>query len=184
MEQDYLGIPIYALATAAAVVVAVIAFAIYIFLLKRRVAVYSQEFDAAIDEFSRGCNPGHPMTDEAWSQYRSSHDDDFEHARKVASSKLIALFVRDISNANTLVDIDDNHQAYMDDALLKNGYITTFEQAIEEAIEAKRNTFDGLHFIAHSESLELEQKVKTATDAARLCIENDLSRNRSSSPHQ
>lgn len=41
----YLGIPIYALVAALAVILAVIAFAIYIFLLKRRVAVYSQEFD-------------------------------------------------------------------------------------------------------------------------------------------
>lgn len=174
MELTYLGIPIYALVAAVAAILAVIAFAIYIFLLKRRVAVYSQEFDAAIDEFNIGCNPGHPMTDEEWGQYRSSHDDDFEHAHKVASSKLIALFVRDISNANTLVDIDDNHQAYLDDARVKNGYITTFEKAIEEAIEAKRATFDGLHYIAHSESLELEQKVKEATDAANLCIENNL----------
>lgn len=152
----------------------VIAFFIYIIYLKRRVSKYSTIFENAVDEFNSSCNPGHPMTDEAWAEYRSSHDDDFEHAHKVASSKLIALFVRDISNANTLVDIDDNHQAYLDDARVKNGYITTFEQAIEEAIEAKRATFDGLHYIAHSESLELEQKVKEASDAANLCIENNL----------
>ena len=174
MELTCLGIPIYALVAAGAAILAVISFAIYIFLLKRRVAVYSKEFDVAIDEFNAGCNPGHPMSDEEWSLYRSSHDDDFEHSHKVASSKLIALFVRDISNANTLVDIDDNHQAYLDDARVKNGYITTFEQAIEEAIEAKRATFDSLHYIAHSESLELEQKAKKATDAANLCIENNL----------
>ena len=64
LTQTYLGIPIYALVAAGAAILAVIAFAIYIFLLKRRVAVFSQKFDAAIDEFNAGCNPGHSMTDE------------------------------------------------------------------------------------------------------------------------
>lgn len=72
-NHPYLGIPIYSLVAAGAAILAVIAFAIYIFLLKRRVAVYSQEFDAAIDEFNTDCNPGHPMTDEEWGQYRSSY---------------------------------------------------------------------------------------------------------------
>ena len=59
-------IPFNGLIAAGAAILAVMTFAIYIFLLKRRVAVYSQEFDTVIDGFNTGCNLGHPMTDEEW----------------------------------------------------------------------------------------------------------------------
>ena len=170
---DY-GISIYALVAAGAAILAVIAFAIYIFLLKRRVAVYSQEFDTAIDEFNAGCNPGHPMTDEAWGQYRSSHDDDFEHARNVASSKIIAFWVKDISNANKLVDIDDNHQTYMDDASKKHDKIVFFEENIDFAIKCKVRLFDEKHYIAHSEADQFSDSVEETLNAAKFCINNNL----------
>jgi len=169
-----LGIPFIVVATIIVVIMSAFAFLVYILILKKKLKIYSKAFGDTIEEFESNCNPGHPMTDEAWGQYRSSHDADFEHARKVASSKLIAFFVKDLENANRLVDIDNNHQAYMDDAEKKHMKIQIVENHLASAIRSKVNLFNETRYVAHSESEKFVEAVRETYDAAKFCIKNKL----------
>lgn len=170
LEQSYYGIPTHQLAIIIAAVIALI----YVLLLKRRVAVYSEDFEAAIDEFNNGCNPGHPMSDYEWNSFYSTHEKDIEHAKKVSTSQLIAFLVKDLSNANKLVDIFDNHKRYQDEAKKKNDKIRFFEQNFQYYMNAKVKMFNNQHYIAHSDAKALKESSQKVLDAAGFCIRNHL----------
>lgn len=168
------GIPIWAIVVAAIVVIASIVFAVYVLRVRKRLGIFGEDFAKAIDEFNDKCNPGHPMTDTEWEEYASVHTQDFENASKAVGSKFIATFVKDLANAHALVDINENHKAYMDDAKDKNNHINLVNEHLPSAIQAQHDLFDGAHYLAKSEAESFEQTQKTAIDAVEFCMGNGL----------
>ena len=110
LDVTLFGIPIIVVIAVVVVVVAMIAFILYTFHVKHKVGRYSDDFAKAIGEFNSLCNPMRPMSNPEWEQFESAHSLDFEHANIVAGSKFIAWAVKDVANANTLVEIQNNHQ--------------------------------------------------------------------------
>ena len=174
MEQAYMGIPVWAWIAAITVVAALVAFALYALRVRWRTARFSQDFANAIDEFNGLCNPGRPMSDAEWQTYEDSHSADFEHASQCVGSKLVALVVKDLANAHTLVDIQENHQAYMDAAMINHDYIELVNQRIATAIEAQHSLFSPTHYVAKSESDAFVQEQKPVIDAVQYCLDNQL----------
>lgn len=56
------------------------------------------------------------MSGDEWEHFASAHAADFEHAAEVAGSKFIAWAVKDLTNANLLANIQENHEAYQSKA--------------------------------------------------------------------
>lgn len=156
------------------VVAALVAFALYALRVRHRTARFSQDFANAIDEFNGLCNPGRPMSYAEWQTYEDSHSADFEHASQCVGSKLVALVVKDLANAHTLVDIQENHQAYMDAAIINHDYIELVNQRIATAIEAQHSLFSPTHYVAKSESDAFVQEQKHVIDAVQYCLDNQL----------
>lgn len=168
------GIPIIVVIAIAVVVVAMIAFLLYTLHVKHKVARYSDDFAQAISEFNSLCNPMRPMTNPEWEQFETAHSLDFEHANKVAGSKFVAWIVKYVANANTLVDIQNNHQAYMDAAKNSHDFIAYVNQYLEGAVQAQRKLFDGKHYLAKSEAEVFLNEYKPVFDAIHYCIDNNL----------
>ena len=156
------------------IAVALIAFAIYVFRVKKRLVVYSNDFAKAIDEFNSLCNPGRPMTGEEWEQFASSHSLDFGHANEATGSKFIAWVVKDLANANKLVDIQNNHQAYIDGAKSKYDNIAYVNYYLAGVIQAQQKLFDGKHYVAKSEVDGFLITNKQVIDAVRFCVDNGV----------
>lgn len=169
-----IGIPIIAVVAIVFVVVAIVAFLIFVFCAKRRIAKYAEEITETIDEFYSLCNPGHPMTDEAWERFALVHSIVFEHAVESSSSKFIAWLVKDLSNANLLVDINENHKEYLSDAQTKHSYIEFVNQRLVAIIPIYYTLFDKKHFIAKSEIDTILNENKQFLDSLQFCIDNDL----------
>lgn len=174
MEQAYFGVPIWAWAAASVVVVALIAFAVYVLHVRKRVARYSEDFANAVDEFNSLCNPGRPMTADEWEQFASAHATDFEHAAEVAGSKFIAWAVKDVSNANLLADIQENHEYYLTDAQTKHNYVEFVNQWLATIVQGQRTLFDGKHYLAKSEADTFLNEYKQVLDAVQYCLDNGL----------
>ena len=172
--QTYIGTPIWIWVMAIVIAVALIAFAIYVFRVKKRLVVYSNDFAKAIDEFNSLCNPGRPMTGEEWEQFASSHSLDFGHANEATGSKFIAWVVKDLANANKLVDIQNNHQAYIDGAKSKYDNIAYVNYYLAGVIQAQQKLFDGKHYVAKSEVDGFLITNKQVIDAVRFCVDNGV----------
>ena len=174
MGKAYMGIQVWAWMVAIALVAALVAFAIYALRVRRRTARFSQDFANAIDEFNGLCNPGRPMSDTEWQTYAASHSVDFENASQCIGSKLVALVVKDLANAHTLVEIQEAHQAFMDTARTNHNYIKFVNQRLSSAIEAQRSLFSPTHYVAKSEADAFVQKQKPVIEAVQHCLDNHL----------
>ena len=174
MEQAYLSIPIWAWIAAIAVVAVLVAFAMYALRVKKRLALYSDDFANAIDEFNGLCNPGRPMSDNEWDAFATAHVQDFEQAKTVTGSQFVAWLVKDLANAHALVDIYENHEELIADAKNKNGYIIYVDQRLATAMQSQRLLFDGKHYLAKSEVDAFMAEYKSLIDAVQYCIGNDL----------
>ena len=174
LDMTLFGIPIIVVVAIVVVVVAIIAFLLYTFHVKQKVGRYSEDFAKAIGEFNSLCNPMRPMTNPEWEQFELAHSLDFEHANKVAGSKFIAWAVKDVANANTLVEIQNNHQAYIDAAKNSHDFIGYVNQYLESAVQAQRKLFDGKHYWAKSEADVFLNEYKPVFDAVQYCIDNNL----------
>ena len=170
----YMGIPIWAWMAALAVIAAIIVFAVYALRVKKRLAGYSEDFAKAIDEFHGLCNPRRPMSDAEWETYAASHTADFEHAQEATGSKFVALVVKDLANAQELVNILENHQALMADAKTKNEYIVYVNYYLAPTIQSQRSLFDGKHYLAKSEADAFVVQQKPLTDSVQYCIDNRI----------
>ena len=158
----------------AVAVIALIILVVYVHGIRKRLAQYSEEFAKAIDEFHEKCNPGRPMSDNEWEEYAATHSLDFEHASNAIGSKFVARFVKDLENAHTLVEIQENHQALMDDAKEKNNRILFVNEQLPSAIQTQNALFDEAHYIAKSEADTFEQTQQDVIESLNYCIENSI----------
>lgn len=174
MIQAYVGIPVWAWIAVIALVAALVAFVIYAVRVRQRTARFSQDFANAIDEFNGLCNPGRPMSDAEWQTYAASHSADFENASQCVGSKLVALVVKDLANAHTLVDIHENHQTYMEAARANHDYIELVNHKLAPAIEAQCSLFSPTHYVAKSEADAFVQEQKPVIETVQHCLDNQL----------
>lgn len=174
IEQALYGIPFWVMIVAVVALIALIVFAVYVHRVKKRLAQYSEDFAKAIDEFNEKCNPGHPMNNDEWIEYAAVHSLDFEHANDAVSSKFIAQFVKDLENAHTLVDIQEYHQAYMDDAKAKNEKIAFVNEHLPATIQEQRGLFNETHYVAKSEADAFEQTHQETIHSVKFCVDNSL----------
>lgn len=174
IDQAFYGIPIWVMIVALVALIALIMFAVYVSRVKKRLAQYSEDFAKAIDEFNERCNPGHPMSSDEWEEYAVSHSLDFEHASEAVGSNFVAHFVKDLDNAHTLVGIQENHQANMDDAKEKNEKIAYVNEHLPLALQAQRDLFDTGRYVAKSEAEAFGQSQSDIISSATFCVESDL----------
>ena len=170
MDQTYSLFIILAIVAA----IAVIAIAICVLVVKKRVTAYSADFSRAIDEFDDLCDPGKPALDHEWEQYASVHLLDFEHAAQVMDKKWVALVVKDLSRARRLVDIQNNHGVYLSEVQIKRSNINIVGRQMETVLRAQSLLFDGKHYVANSAANAFLENYKEVIDAVRYCIDNDL----------
>ena len=170
MDQTYSLFIILAIVAA----IAVIAIAICVLVVKKRVTAYSADFSRAIDEFDDLCDPGKPALDHEWEQYASVHLLDFEHAAQVMDKKWVALVVKDLSRARRLVDIQNNHGVYLSEVQIKRSNINIVGRQMETVLRAQSLLFDGKHYVANSAANAFLETYKEVIDAVRYCIDNDL----------
>jgi len=174
MDQALYGIPVWLMIVTLIALVALIAFAVYVQRIRKHLAQYAEQFANAIDEFNGKCNPGHPMTDSEWEEYASAHSLDFEHASKAIGSKFVATFVKDLANAHTLVEIQENHQALMDDARTKYDKVTFVNENLSSATQAQNNLFDKSHYLTKSEAESFEDSYQPTIEAVEFCLSNGI----------
>ena len=173
LEMTLIGVPIIVVAIVLFAVV-MISFLVYMFRIKQRIAQYGEGIAETIDDFYSLCNPRNPMTDEEWEQFASVHSIDIEHAVEASGSKFIAWAVKDLSNANLLVDINENHKEYLNDALTKHNHIEVVNQQLATVIHTQHALFNNKHFIAKSETDTFLTDYKQVFDSVQFCIDNNL----------
>ena len=166
------------IAVAAAVVVAIIVIMVIISVRNSRLRQLLEQtnvnFFNAVQEFFKRCNPAQPMSMEQWQQFAGQYQGILEDAQNYTTRRKFQRFITDYTNANNLIDIFQNHEAYMNDARVKNDNLTFFVNNYSRAEEQINKTLDHLHNVSREEAQTLKNNIKDVADAAMFCIDNKL----------
>lgn len=141
---------------------------------KKLLDKWNYEFAGAVQDFFNRCNPSSPMTDDMWGQFAQQYQETHQNAQQYVTNRKFLRFITDTKNANSLIDIFQNHEAYINDARNKNNNITLFENNYGKVEYEIHSTFDHKHNVSREEAKELHENIKETVDAAQFCIDNKL----------
>lgn len=166
------------IAVVAAILVAIIVTIIIVHMRNKKNKQFVQECDInfinAIMEFNNLCNPSTPMTAEQWQQFSNKHQQNFLDAQQYTTNKKYQRFITDPANANTLIEIFQNHQSYINNARRSYDNIKLFENNITKSESKVNSTFDHKHNVPRDEANQLHGDIKETVDAAQYCLDNSL----------